>query len=212
MKIRSTSCLFAAMLAVFYFFVGQPTTGRAGGLPVEVLELQTSMKGAEQEYDGETPVIAKVTITPDILINLALGRPIANPVGDTEVLGFIVCWEGPPVIVVYDTESEEILATIAVGEAIYAADSQSKSVVLVVFDIQETGNENNGLSGGFLILTGGSTNGEDECPTSVLGTLVGVLQGVTTDEFSTEEFEVIINKGKLSVKAPPIGVVIGGPL
>jgi hypothetical protein len=167
----------------------------------EVFEADLSLSAVVQGDDQGTPVIEKVKVTTEGLLNVARGRSPDAIVPANELLAVVVdCATKDASLVVFDTNGPSVLVTVAdvdeVEELDVAFDAKGGSIVADL-ELEDVGDADNSVDGGHLLAAGRFKIGAGECPISVQAALSGVVDVTITDDVGTESFTLLALKGKL---------------
>jgi hypothetical protein len=142
-------------------------------------------------------VIVPQMITGNEIINIALGNMPIAPVPSNEVLALVIAPDaGVGAAIVLDTATSSNLCTVA-GFTMDGAVAKTKGTAVLDGFIVAGGNITNGLTGGFLALSGkvvvNATNQNDVTSfkgSSIIGSLQGTMLG--------QPFDVVVTKAKIS--------------
>lgn len=155
----------------------------AGGLEAgtsDVFELNTSISGVTQWSVLTNPVIQKVVIKQEDLINLGLGQPLGSVVLPNQQLALVTtCSSNDMRIIVYDTLTSSNLATIGQMQAVSVISQikrrqRTQNVISeVTMNFAQTAT--NGLAGGILFASGNITLTTNDCLKHYSGKLTGAL-------------------------------------
>jgi len=175
----------------------------------EVYKAKLNLSSAVQdETDNGKDVIRKAKVTTKQLINVALGRNFADPVPANEVLaliGYCHC-DAPHRLVVWDTTSQTVLATIGVEVEGGYAENSTAGVSTELMEVQSVGGFNSGH------LTVSSTykkNASTGCVSSFSSKVTGLINAtVEDDEGEIVTVDLLVLSGSLTAKAPPIGTFV----
>lgn len=165
----------------------------------EVFEAKLSLSAVAQGGTMGAPLIEKVKVSGDTLLNVARGRSPDAVVPDNEVLVVIVdcdTWESR--LSVFDTTGGTELVTLADSGDVEVVLGATSGVVVADMDVNDVGNTQNGLDGGSMVVAGTFKFGAGDCPAGLKASLSGVIEVTITDEVGTESFPVLVQKGKLS--------------
>ncbi len=191
MTSRTQLCLAAFVLALVL-----PASGPAQTTST-VIRVQGSLSALVR---GGSQTVVKLTLTQNTLINLALDQPRTNAVPANEVLALAVdCESGnnPPRLIVYDTNSQSNLGTIATGVEDGTAGPLAKQEIIAAMEVDDVGGPSDGFAGGVLLLVGTSSSDSNGCPLAVSLGVSGILNAITTEPV-TQTNKVLITKAKLS--------------
>lgn len=172
----------------------------ASGATFNVFAIDVSLSGSFLDDESGMDKLGKIKVDTSQLLNVARGRePTANvPAG--EVLAWAQnCVNGEVRIIVFDTNTETVLTTVAVTEAREAVEDLSKGAYAVLLVLEDTGEGSNSVEGGAIMVTGTFTVVEGDCPTKVKAAAYGFMEVVVTDDVGTQNVELVITKGKVSV-------------
>jgi hypothetical protein len=115
------------------------------------------------------------------------------------------CASGEGSLVVFDTDSDTVLVTVATGdEERLVTDMSGNGAFGLSLDLQEVGDADNSVDGGFLVVTGQFDVGAGDCPVGIKATSIGVLDVTFTDDVGTESISAVVVKGKASFSSSPI--------
>jgi hypothetical protein len=168
----------------------------------------------EDPYTGK---LGKMNITTSSIINLAMGLNVNIPVPPNVVLALVLsCDDSEGFVAVVDTDADNaILAVVGAAVADGSVDSKGKGVASMLIKDLYSGDDDNGLYGGWLAI-GGSVQMDDPetnvCPLKEFKskTLSGIIQGLDTVA-AGGPFKVTVTGGSLktiksigSVPPPPV--------
>jgi hypothetical protein len=143
------------------------------------------------------PVISKQTITTQHIINLALGNSSTSLVPANKVLALVVATEtNMAAMIVLDTVTTSNLATFVIfttdGVAVKGKGTGVFSGLVAPVSL---GNDTNGISGGFLAMSGSMTLTTSNTLASFKGNSV---IGSIRCRVRSNDFDAIVTKGKLT--------------
>ena len=121
----------------------------------------------------------------------------------------IDCGAGIAKLIVFDTNTSSNLVTIAIAHS--TPDSiaaKGKGEFVGLFDLQNVGNGTNGITGGFLVMSGKATVGTNDCVTKASGTVVGVIDVTISDNAGVSSFTALVPKGQVSTQGLSIGTLV----
>ncbi|NQU10042.1 hypothetical protein HQ590_04580 [bacterium] len=198
---RSHRCWFAAFITLV--IAALPCLGQVTSDVYEA-SISGSLAGFNDTVDPPQLITQKIFTAP--IINVArdrspLGLPPAN-----EILALTVSREDSPSIqlIVWDTNTQSNLVTIAESDAISGGDNGKKGVLVTLLDINDTGGVTQTFLDGFLALSGSYKPDAEGRPAgfkaSVLGVIAGRIEGITGD--------AMLTKGKIKAAKTPLGVLV----
>jgi hypothetical protein len=168
---------------------------------IDVYSVKFGFNGAAQDDNNGVPAIGTIKGTSANIINLARGRSVNAAVPANEVLAALMNCDTALSLVVYDTGSHTVLATIATPMESSSVGNSKQGMAVVAADINTNGNSSNGLTGGYLVFTGKATLDANGCPIKGSTAVTGVIEATTTDDVGTQAATVLVMKGKLSIVA-----------
>ena len=166
---------------------------------IDVYSVKFGFTGAAQDENNGVPVIDSVKATANNIINLARGRSPQAAVPANEVLAALMDCSAALSLVVYDTSSHTVLATIATPMESSTVGNLKQGLGVVAAQVATTGNSSNGLTGGYLVFTGKVSLDAGGCPIKGSTAVTGVLKATVTDDVGTVASEVLVMKGKISI-------------
>jgi hypothetical protein len=153
----------------------------AGAISANLQTFRTTalLRGVAQGQDSVTsaPQLDPVTLRGFELVNLAMGRPIADVSHPEQVLAMtIACDLGDAQLVVFDRTAGRDVATIAESESVDSVRDQgprvtapNRALFVARFDVDENGNSTDGIASGFATVAGRlHLDPQTGCPHAVL--------------------------------------------
>lgn len=172
----------------------------ASGATFNVFAIDVSLSGSFLDDESGMEKLGKLKVDTTQLLNVARGREPSAVVPAGEVLAWAQnCVNGEVRIIVFDTNSETVLTTVAVTESREAVEDLKKGAFAVLLTVEDTGDGSNSVEGGAIMVTGTFTVVEGDCPTKVKAAAYGFMEVVVTDDVGTQDVELVITKGKVSV-------------
>jgi hypothetical protein len=158
------------------------TSAGAIGANLETFRTLALLRGVAQGQDSVTgaPQLDAVTLRGFQLVNLAMGRPIADISHPEQVLAMtIACDLDAAQLVVYDRSASRDVATIAESTSVDSVRSQgpratapNRALFVARFDVDENGNATDGIASGFATVAGRlHLDPQTGCPHAVLVSL-----------------------------------------
>jgi hypothetical protein len=165
----------------------------------DVYSVKFGFTGAAQDENNGAPVIDSVKATANNIINIARGRGPTAQVPDNEVLAAVLDCSAALSLVVFDTGTSSILATIAVPVENEAAGDSKKGVAVIRANIVASGSPSNSLNSGYLVFTAKVNLGVGGCPIKAACGMAGVINATTTDNIGSVTANVLVLKGKVTI-------------
>jgi len=196
----SISRLLIAVLIISSTFVLTATGA-------DVYSVKFGFNGVTQDEINGSPVVLKVKATQQGIINIARGRSGDAAVPANEVLAALMDCSAALSLVVYDTSSHTVLATIATPMESSTVGNLKQGLGVVAAQVATNGNSSNGMTGGYLVFTGKVSLDSNGCPVKGSTAVTGVMEVTVTDDVGTHSSDVLVMKGKLSIVAK-IGTIM----
>jgi hypothetical protein len=201
-------CSFALALAVLVpaTHAGTPliTTGK-------VFQVLATLQARIESEDSHSNTVLKTTpIKANALVNLAMGRDSKATVPTNQVLAAVIdCGAGIARLIVFDRNTSSNLVTIAVADSTPdVIGAKDKGEFVGLLDLQNVGNGTNGITGGFLVVSGKATVDTSDCVTKAGAAAVGVIDVTISDDTGVHSFTALIPKAQISTKGSSIGSVV----
>lgn len=199
---------YFAMFAVAALVAGGISTSQAASCTGRVYAATLSFSGAAQDTDNGNPTIEKIKATTGNIVALALGQNPEAPVPANLMLAWVSYCDcdraGRLIIWNSNTQSEQLtIASLAAGPY---TEASIAGLAVQLLDFEDVG----GINGGYMALSLKFGVGSDGCLAKASAALTGLLNVSFTDDdgFPVVGMDVLMLKGKLAVKGPPIGVVV----
>jgi hypothetical protein len=176
-----------------------------------VFKVQASLQGRIQGESQGKAKLASQPIQNASLVNVVRGRNPSAQAPANEVLAAVIdCNSGIAALIVWDTNSQSNLVTVALlGDPFEGIAAGTKAEFIGVLDLQSTGNMQDGITGGFLTMSGKATIDTNGCPSKVSVSVVGIIDATFTDDMGTHSASVLIPKGTMSTQGSSVGTISG---
>ena len=200
-------CSFALALAVVVPATQAGTVVTTGTVFQVLATLQARVETEDSHGHG---VVKTLPIKANALVNLAMGRDSKATVPANQVLAAVInCGAGIASLIVFDTNTSSNLVTIAIANgAPDAIGVGNKGEFVGLFNMQNVGNSTNGITDGFLVMSGKATVGTNDCVTKAGAAAVGVVDVTISDDTGVHSFTALVPKAQISTKGSSIGTLV----
>lgn len=179
----------------------------------DVFRLDLLLQGVVQTGTTNLPVISKVQVNHDDLINFALGRPLGTEINNNEELALVSDCAGQSLdLIVYRADTHANLATLGTLTTVLEVEGirrgQLERDLSGDLGLLSTGTASNGLSGGALTVYATTTSVTNGCLSSLKGTMLGTFGAKFPVATGTTNYNVVVTKGTIRTKGKKIGYLV----